>query len=115
MYLNKRPILKNHIPNKLMYKYLKNILTYSKYNKQIHKENTSDEIITVTPYLDQNILTLEHNKTSHKDKFEEKLEQLEQQPIEIFEPLIDDFNDLTFINNFLYHGIRFQKHLEKTL
>ena len=48
--------------------------------------------------------------------FETKFEQLEQQPNKNFlEEVgdVDDFDNLYLFGNYLYHGLRFQKHLEK--
>lgn len=108
MYQNKRPLKQNHIPDKLMYKSIKNFLTIP---NQYILEPKEKQTLTL-PYLEENITTLEPIFLK-QDSFEEKLEELEKHPIEIFTPLTKNIEDLLVIENFLYHGIRFQNHLEK--
>ena len=110
MYQNKRPLKQNHIPDKLMYKSIKNFLTIP--NQYILEPK--EQLTLTTPYLEENIDTLEPLFFNHhKETFEEKIEKLEQQQKEIFTPLTRNVEELSIIENFLYHGIRFQNHLEK--
>lgn len=85
-------------------------------NRKLMKNNNQtykQELESIT-YLQEETNSL---KTSKENKFEKKLQQLEQQPSQTFQELnyryIDDFENTNIVYNFLYHGIRFQKHLEK--
>ena len=59
---------------------------------------------------------MEKQLTNRFKNFEEKLKYLENMPPQTFLDIYDqtyDFENLRYIHNFLYHGIRFQNHLEK--
>ena len=74
MYQNKRPLKQNHIPDKLMYKSIKNFLTIP--NQYILEPK--EQLTLTTPYLEENIDTLEPLFFNHhKETFEEKIEKLQ--------------------------------------
>ena len=67
-------------------------------------------------YQDKRRNIMEKQLTNRFKNFEEKLKYLENMPPQTFLDIYDqtyDFENLRYIHNFLYHGIRFQNHLEK--
>lgn len=112
MYINKRILKKNHIPNTLNYNskkianYQQNFFDIKKKDNKSYNDNHELNIISDI-LLEKNNFLISLPKT-----FEEKFKILEQQPIEYFKSSNKEY-DINDIDKHLYHGIRFQKHLEK--
>lgn len=105
MYKNRRPYKRNHIPDSL--KYPKKITASPKeYTNPTKEEIKELEKLT-------NISTLLEKFKLSQDIFDEDIKKYESTPIEYFKPETNDIDDLLYVRNFLYHGLRFQKHLEK--
>jgi len=114
MYINKRVYQPNHIPIKLNYNTLNKKVLREKKERIIllNKEKTNTEIYN--KLLENDIILFEKSKfeLTPKESFEKKFKRLEEQPQEFFESMNDDYN-IRDVDNFLYHGIRFQNYLEK--
>jgi len=105
MYKNKRPYKQNHIPDSL--KYPKKITSTSKeYINPNKEENNEMEKLPIINTLFENIIL-------QKEIFEEDIKKYESTPLEYFKSETKDLDNLLYVENFLYHGLRFQKHLEK--
>lgn len=127
MYSNKRPYQTNHIPHKLNYKYISKNKESNTLQKFIYKKlpvnNITENNVDMLSNLNNEEFVLKNVSFSAPDSkinfdkipsaLEEKIQKLDQQPPEFFVPAIEEMDDIKFICNYLYHGIRFQNHLEK--
>ena len=111
MYIIKRKYQPNHIPIKP---------NHNNINKKVLRDKKERKVLfndkKINTEISKNFIMIESLEpkfeTPQKETFEEKFQKLEDQPLEFFESKYDDY-DIKDIDNFLYHGIRFQQHLEK--
>ena len=105
MYKNKRPYKQNYIPNsqKKLSKVTPTIPKYLYPDKEVVKD--LEETIDIK-------FLLEKLKT-RQEIFDEKLKQYESTQLQYFIPETNDLDNLLYVRNFLYHGIRFRNDIEK--